>query len=92
MARCDTPSAGRSAQRAKMRRPRYSPKERLVRVLRALAKSGQTCDRKMLRELKKCPDSPKAAAILTDALAHTKNVTGNGEYLSPDASWVHPLV
>jgi hypothetical protein len=92
MERCDTPSAARSAQRGNVRRPTYNPKKRLVRTLRTLAKSGQMCDRKMLRDLQKCPDSPKAAAILTDALAHAKHVTGNGEYLSPDASWIHPLV
>jgi hypothetical protein len=92
MARCDTPSAARSAQRANMRRPTHGPKERLARMLRALAKSGETCDRKMLRELQKCPDSSKAAAILADALAHANHVTGSRGYLCPDASWVHPLV
>jgi hypothetical protein len=92
MARCDTLSAARSAQRGNMRRPRYSPKERLVRMLRALAKSGQTCDRKMLRELQKCPDSPKATAILADALAHSDHARGGGVPLAPDASWIHPFV
>jgi hypothetical protein len=75
-----------------MRRPKHRTKERLLRMLRALAKSQETCDRKMLRELQKCPDSSKATAILADALGPANHVAGSGRYLCPDASWIHPLV
>lgn len=92
MARCDTPSAARLAQRGNMRRPKYGPKERLAQMLRDLAKSEKSCDRKMLRELQKCPDSSKATAILADALAHSARMAGRDNRICPDASWVHPLV
>jgi hypothetical protein len=92
MARCDTRSAARSAQRGNMRRPRHGPKEGVLQMLRTVAKAGQPCDLKMLREIQKCPDSSKATSILADALAHSAHMDGRDNRICPDASWVHPLV
>jgi hypothetical protein len=55
MARCDTPSAARSAQKGNMRRPTHEPKEDVLQMLRTVAKAGQPCDLKMLRKIQKCP-------------------------------------
>jgi hypothetical protein len=92
MARCDTPSAVRSAQRGNMRRQRHGPKERVLQMFRTVAKAGQPCDLKMLREIQKCPDSSKATSILVDALAHSAHMAGRDHRICPDASWIHPLV
>jgi hypothetical protein len=75
-----------------MRRPKHRTKERLLRMLRSVAKAGQPCDLKMLREIQKCPDSSKATSILADALAHSAHMAGRDNRIRPDASWVHPFV
>jgi hypothetical protein len=61
-------------------------------MLRTVAKAGQPCDRKMLREIQKCPDSSKATGMLADALAHSATMAGSDNRVCPDASWIHPLV
>jgi hypothetical protein len=61
-------------------------------MLRTIAKAGQPCDLKMLREIRKCPDSSKATGILADALAHSAHMAGRDNPICPDASWIHPLV
>jgi hypothetical protein len=75
-----------------MRRPKHQPKERLLRMLRTVAKARQTCDLKILREIQKCPDSSKAMGVLADALTHSAHIAGRDNRLCPDASWIHPLV
>jgi hypothetical protein len=92
MARCDTPSAARSGERGNMRRPRHGTKEIVLQMLRNVAKAGQPCDLKMLREIQKCPDSSKATSILADALARSAHMAGRDNRICPDASWIHPLV
>jgi hypothetical protein len=63
-----------------------------MQMLRTIAKAGQPCDLKMLREIQKCPDSSKATSILADALAHSAHMAGRDNRICPDASWIHPLV
>ena len=75
-----------------MRRPKHSPNECVLQMLRSLAKAGQPCDLKLLSEIRKCPDSPKATNILAEALAHSAQMAGRDERIYPDASWIHPLV
>jgi hypothetical protein len=75
-----------------MRRPRHGTKEIVLQMLRNVAKAGQPCDLKMLREIQKCPDSSKATRILADALAHSAHMAGRDNRICPDAGWIHPLV
>jgi hypothetical protein len=74
-----------------MLRPTQRFKRQLLKALDVLAQSMNTRDLEMLKELQLCPDSSKAIAILTDALAHSSYRVADGECLLPEASWIHPL-
>lgn len=75
-----------------MSRARQSRKRRLLESLTVLAASARNQDIKMLTELEKCPECPKATVLLADALAQCDHPSASRDSLFPDASWVHPLV
>jgi hypothetical protein len=63
-----------------MRRPRAATQQ-LPRMLSRLYKPGDRCDVRLLREIQKCPDTSKATALLSDALAHSIQWARRGERL-----------
>jgi hypothetical protein len=67
-------------------------KSRLRRTLVILAKQAQSKDLKLLKEMEKCPSSKAACALLAGALNACRYDGDRNEFLSPDASWIHPLV
>jgi hypothetical protein len=46
----------------------------------------------MLRKIENRPESMKAGGLLVDALAYTQDEPGNQDAISPDSSWIHPLL
>jgi hypothetical protein len=67
-------------------------KKLLLHTLGRLAKHAQSKNLELMKEMEKCPSSKAACALLAGALHASHSREERDQFLSPDASWIHPLV